>query len=254
MIEQGHQHYCYHFASLSNFYKSYSLQIIYLKRCKSRAAKIIKNTNQFAAIWQVLQEHDGKNWETEEELLHSGHQAPKLKRGLITFTSLNLINCKIFTILHHLYCCYVYIPCTTCLHIPLAHPCLYYYLLSPQYCTFYFIAHFTLYVFLLFFTYIYIYTRVVLHILHCPLSGPDLAYISLLIIFCIIEYVMNTKTLNPWTAKTLVKQINLSQMNGFQPLTAGICCVILTKVEQSMDYHKIVQISSVGESYSLKSY
>ncbi len=35
-----------------------------------------------------------------------------------------------------------------------------------------------------------------LHILHCPLSGPDLIYISLLIIFCIIEYVTN-KTLNP---------------------------------------------------------
>ncbi len=33
-----------------------------------------------------------------------------------------------------------------------------------------------------------------LHILHCPLSGPDLIYISLLIIFCIIEYVTN-KTL-----------------------------------------------------------
>ncbi len=35
-----------------------------------------------------------------------------------------------------------------------------------------------------------------LHILHCPLSGPDLIYISLLIIFCIIEYVTNKKTLN----------------------------------------------------------
>ncbi len=39
---------------------------------------------------------------------------------------------------------------------------------------------------------------ILLHIfnfLHCPLSGPDLTYISLLIIFCIIEYVTN-KTLN----------------------------------------------------------
>ncbi len=97
------------------------------------------------AIWQALQEHDGKNWETEEELLPSGHQAPKLKLGLITFTGLNLINCKTLIILHHPHCCYVYIPGTTCLHILLAHPCLYYYLLSPQYtvlhilfyCTFY---------------------------------------------------------------------------------------------------------------------
>ncbi len=35
---------------------------------------------------------------------------------------------------------------------------------------------------------------VVLRILHCPLSGPDLIYISLLIISCIIEYVTNKRT------------------------------------------------------------
>ncbi len=35
-----------------------------------------------------------------------------------------------------------------------------------------------------------------LRVLHCPLSGPDLIYISLLIILCIIEYVMNKRTLN----------------------------------------------------------
>ncbi len=34
------------------------------------------------------------------------------------------------------------------------------------------------------------------NILHCSLSGPDPIYISLLIIFCIIENVTN-KTLNP---------------------------------------------------------
>ncbi len=43
--------------------------------------------------------------------------------------------------------------------------------------------------------YLYIYSCVVLRILHCPLSGPDLIYISLLIIFCIIEYVTNKMTL-----------------------------------------------------------
>ncbi len=32
--------------------------------------------------------------------------------------------------------------------------------------------------------------------LHCPLSGPDLTYISLLIIPCIIYYVTNKETLN----------------------------------------------------------
>ncbi len=32
--------------------------------------------------------------------------------------------------------------------------------------------------------------------LHCPLSGPDLIYISLLIIPCIIYHVTNKETLN----------------------------------------------------------
>ncbi len=146
----------------------------------------------------MLQEHDGKNWETEEELLPSGHQAPKLKLGLITFTGFNLINCKTFIILHLPHCCYLYIPGTTCLHITLAHPCLYYYLLSPQYTLLHILFYCTFYSFFLFLFYLYLYilSCVVLHILHCPLSGPDLIYISLLIIFCIIEYVMNKKTLN----------------------------------------------------------
>ncbi len=42
---------------------------------------------------------------------------------------------------------------------------------------------------------IFIFSCVVLCSFHCPLSGPDLTYISLRIIFCIIEYVTN-KTLN----------------------------------------------------------
>ncbi len=37
----------------------------------------------FTAIWQALQEHDGKDWKTKEELLPSGHQAPKHKLCLI---------------------------------------------------------------------------------------------------------------------------------------------------------------------------
>jgi len=40
----------------------------------------------------------------------------------------------------------VYIPGTTCLHVLLAHPCLYYYLLSPQYA----IMHILLLIFILF--------------------------------------------------------------------------------------------------------
>ncbi len=34
-----------------------------------------------------------------------------------------------------------------------------------------------------------------IYYLHCPLSGPDLIYISLLIIPCIIYYVTNKETL-----------------------------------------------------------
>ncbi len=69
--------------------------------------------------------------------------------------------------------------------------------------TVYCIAHFTHYVFLVFFLgggggvylCLYIFSCVVLQILHWPLSGPDLIYISLLTIFCIIEYVTNKRTL-----------------------------------------------------------
>ncbi len=63
----------------------------------------------------------------------------------------------------------------------------------------YSITHFTLF---LTYIYIYIYMRscVVLllynfYYLHCPLSGTDLIYISLLIIPCIIYHVTNKETL-----------------------------------------------------------
>ncbi len=51
-------------------------------------------------------------------------------------------------------------------------------------------------------TYIYIYSLVLCFIfyfifLHCPLSGPVLTFISLLIIPCMIVYVTNNK--EPWT-------------------------------------------------------
>ncbi len=66
--------------------------------------------------------------------------------------------------------------------------------------TVYYSAKFILlHILFFFFTYIYVYSLVLSYnILHCPLSGPDLIYISLLIIFCIIEYVTN-KTLKPTT-------------------------------------------------------
>ncbi len=60
--------------------------------------------------------------------------------------------------------------------------------------------YYTFYSLFLFFTYIYICSCVVLllynfYSLHCPLSGPDLIYISLLIIPCIIYHVTNKETL-----------------------------------------------------------
>ncbi len=42
----------------------------------------------------------------------------------------------------------------------------------------------------------YFYIICIFIILHCPLSRPDLIYIPLLIIPCIIYYVMNKETLN----------------------------------------------------------
>ncbi len=122
-----------------------SLQDIYLKRCKSRAAKIIKDLN------------------------HPGNRLFILLPSVKRFRSMMAKPEKVHSILS---------------------------------CTFYFIAHLIhLYFFLLFvFLPIFMYILLLLcyNILHCPLSGPDLTYISLLIIFCIVQCVTN-KTLNPWT-------------------------------------------------------
>ncbi len=93
------------------------------------------------------------------------------------------------------------------LNNPSAHPSYsHYYLLNPStlffahliVLHFYFIAHFTL--ISLFLPYIcscvvLLYIIFIFILLHCPLSGPDLTYISLLIIPCIIEYVTNKETL-----------------------------------------------------------
>ncbi len=93
-----------------------SLQDIYLKRCKSRAVKIIKDSNHPGNRLFILlpsgtrfRSMMAKTERLEEELLPSGHQAPKLKLklGLITFT---------FTCLN-LMCTY---PVQPCLHILLA--------------------------------------------------------------------------------------------------------------------------------------
>ncbi len=52
-------------------------------------------------------------------------------------------------------------------------------------------------IFILFLPILYIFSCAMFHFfLHCPLSGLVLIYISLLVISCIIEYVMNKRTLN----------------------------------------------------------
>ncbi len=74
---------------------------------------------------------------------------------------------------------------------------------SLFYCTFYFLFLFYLYIYTLVWCYFYIinfyfifYFILFLYSLHCPLSGPDLTYISRLIIPCIIYHVTNKETLN----------------------------------------------------------
>ncbi len=68
-----------------------SLQDIYLKRCKSRAAKIIKDSNHPGNHF-FISLPSGKRFRSmmaKTERLRrsfSGHQAPKLKLGLITST------------------------------------------------------------------------------------------------------------------------------------------------------------------------
>ncbi len=84
------------------------------------------------------------------------------------------------------------------IHIPV-----YIIIKSTVYCIAHFILlHILLLIFSIYFyfifTYIYIYSLVLcLIFLHCPLNGPVLIYISLLIISCIIEYVTNKKNLEP---------------------------------------------------------
>ncbi len=66
-------------------------------------------------------------------------------------------------------------------------------------CLAHLVLHFSLFCYtfysLFLFFYLYIYNIYNFYSLHCPLSGPDLIYISLLIIPCIIYHVTNKETL-----------------------------------------------------------
>ncbi len=139
-----------------------SLQDIYLKRCKSRTNQIIKDSNHPGNCLFCLLP-SGKRFRSmmaKTERLRRSFFPQAI--GLITSTWLNLLISNIFIILHHPYCCYVYIPGTTCLHIPLAHPRLYYYLLSSQYTVLHILFHCTFYSLFVSYSYLYyIYSRYV---------------------------------------------------------------------------------------------
>ncbi len=59
----------------------------------------------------------------------------------------------------------------------------------------YSITHFTLFFYLYIYALVWCYFYIIFYSLHCPLSVPDLIYISLLIIPCIIYHVTNKETL-----------------------------------------------------------
>ncbi len=122
-------------------------------------------------------------WTILRELLPSGHQSPKLKLCFITFTGIYLVQPSAHS------------SCTS-LFILLV-------IKSTVYCFAHLILlHILRFMFLFIFLPVFIYILLCC-ILHCPLGGPDLIYISLRIIFCIIEYVMNKRTIVPWTLNML---------------------------------------------------
>ncbi len=113
-----------------------SLQDIYLKRCKSRAAKIIKDST-----------HPGNHL---FRLLPSVHILFISILFILLFIKSHILFLHILLVLHF----------------------------SLFYCTFYSLFLFFTYIYALVLCYFYI----IFILLHCPLSGPDLIYISLLII------------------------------------------------------------------------
>ncbi len=137
-----------------------SLQVTYLKRCKSRAVKIIKDsTHPGNHLFRLLPSGKRfrsmmakKDWKTEEELLPSGHQAPKHKPSLI-------ITYKIVTGNTSILSSSVFF-CVHTLNNPSAHPFYsYHYLLNLStlfflhillFCTSYCFALFVLHILLLF--------------------------------------------------------------------------------------------------------
>ncbi len=120
-------------------------------------------------------------WEVHSTVMAFFPRAPKLKLGLITSTWLNLINSKIFTIIHHPYCCYIYIYIYTLYnmfaHSSRTHLLILLFIMSPVYC----IAHFIYYTYsslFYFFLYSCIFSCIVLQYfaLSIKRTWPDLHF------------------------------------------------------------------------------
>ncbi len=117
----------------------------------------------------------------------------------------------------------MYVPCTTCLHILVAHPCLLLFIKSTVYCPAHFILLHILFFFILiflFYLYLCIFSCVVLQIIALSIewTWPDF-------IVCIIEYVTN---------KTLT-------LESLWSVTSGLCIdnipeVAKTKVSKPKRY------------------
>ncbi len=119
---------------------------------------------------------------------------------ILLFIKSHILFLHILLVFAHLTCfCTSYLSCTSCFAL------------------FFILLHILLFISLF---YLYICSCVVLllynlYSLHCPLSGPDLIFISLLIIPCIIYYVTNKETLNLVMLMTLNY---IFQQNQMKPL------------------------------------
>ncbi len=112
-------------------------------------------------------------------------------------------------------------------------------------CLAHLVLHFSLFYYTFyssFLTYIYICSCVVLllynfYSLHCPLSGPDLIYISLLIIPCIIYHVTNKETLTFTVINAFCVNLkHISKGNQLDLSQKSVTCLYRTDIWQNTLY------------------
>ncbi len=144
-----------------------SLQVTYLKRCKSRAAKIIKDSNHPVNHLFILLP-SGKRFrsmmaKTERLRRSSFPQAPKF----ITSTWLHLIN-SIYSLFYIIHIAAMFIPCTICLHIPV-------YIIIYEVHS---ILSCTSYSSLFFYLYLFMYILLCCVTIFCTVHWADLAWLT----------------------------------------------------------------------------